>query len=478
MVYSDRLYSLEEDPSTYAVRESVHTSVEKLCADLDEAASRLPVRQEGEEFNRIDKGACLALKAIVRWIAAQPLYNGGLRDADGNPTGISPLGDDDTRVGAQEYKEYKPERWQNALKAVEEFMEVVDMGRYSLYKQYSETEFVANSGDKVYKRLEEMFRDNTFYNNEVILTLLNSKDTRWIQDNIPQSYGSGQTRNQPTQEQVDQYEVIDGDYGYDIYTASNYDDKNPYVNRDPRFYRDIVYMGAVLMGKEYNVAEGSADALVNSSVRDTKNTRTGYALRKFVQNDWTINANISSMHFPLIRLPELMLIYAEVLNETDGDVNTIKSMLNQIRERSFMKPVPPAFDTDKKLRREYIERERRVELFFENNRYFTLRYKGIMTNPIEESKEEQYLAMPEDTRAQKWFDEKKMQYPQTQHYIHGMQPVLDENGAIKVGGKSYRMERFEGKQLTPRRVGYRDYFFPINSNEIAKTPSLKQNPGW
>ena len=69
---------------------------------------------------------------------------------------------------------------------------------------------MSNSGDKVYKRLEEMFRDNTFYNNESILTLLNSKDTRWIQDNIPESYGSGQTRNQPTQEQVDQYEVIDG----------------------------------------------------------------------------------------------------------------------------------------------------------------------------------------------------------------------------------------------------------------------------
>ena len=56
------------------------------------------------------------LKAIVRWIAAQPLYNGGLRDAEGNPTGISPLGDNDTRVGAQEYKEYKPERWLKCVK--------------------------------------------------------------------------------------------------------------------------------------------------------------------------------------------------------------------------------------------------------------------------------------------------------------------------------------------------------------------------
>ena len=160
-----------------------------------------------------------------------------------------------------------------------------------------------------------MFRDNLFYNNEVILTLLNSKDTRGFRITYRSRTEADRHEINLTQEQVDQYEVIDGEYGYDIYTASNYDDKNPYVNRDPRFYRDIVYMGAVLMGKEYNVAEGSADALVNSSVRDTRSTRTGYALRKFVQNDWTINANISSMHFPLIRLPELMLIYAEALNE-------------------------------------------------------------------------------------------------------------------------------------------------------------------
>lgn len=255
-----------------------------------------------------------------------------------------------------------------------------------------------------------------------------------------------------------------------------YDDANPYVNRDPRFYRDIVYLGAVLMGKEYNTASGD-DQLVNSTVRDTRNTRTGYALRKFIDNDWTTSSSAYAKHFPLIRLPEIMLIYAEALNETDGDVNIMKDMLNQIRNRSFMKNVPAEFDTDKEVRREYINRERRVELFFENNRFFTVRYKGIMTDPAELEKETRYLAMPEETRAQQWF-ETEGEYPQTQHYIHGMQPVLDDNGKISLNGRKYKMVRFEGKQLAPRRVTYRDYFFPINSNEIAKTPSLIQNPGW
>lgn len=483
MVYSDRVYSLEEDPSTYAVRESVHTSVEKICKDLDEAAKRLPVLQEGEEFNRIDRGACLAVKAIVRWIAAQPLYNGGVLDENGVPTGVSPLGDIDNRVGAEEYKVFDKTRWEKARDAAKAVVELSNGGmrRYSLYQKYSENDFVENTNNKVYTRLEEMFNDNDFYNKESIITLLNGKDARWIQDNIPFSYGSGQTRNQPTQEQVDQYEVIDqaSNCGWSIWDAKTknlYDDANPYVNRDPRFYRDIVYLGAKLMGKEYNTASGD-DALVNSTVRDTRNTRTGYALRKFIDNDWTTSSSAYAKNFPLIRLPEIMLIYAEALNETDGDVSIMKDMLNQIRNRSFMKDVPAAFDTDKKVRRQYIERERRVELFFENNRFFSVRYKGTITNPIELEKEKQYLSMPEENRAQVWADTKG-EYPQTQHYIHGMQAVEASDGKIVVNGRNYKMVRFEGKQLTPRRVSYRDYLFPINSNEIAKTPSLIQNPGW
>lgn len=486
VVYSDRIYSADEDPATYAIRESVHTSVEKMCRDLDVAAGLLPINQVGEEFNRIDKGTCFSLKAIIRWIAAQPLYNGGMLDENGNPTGVSPLGSNDTRIGAAEYKVYDKTRWDKARDAAAAVVNLADNGvkRYSLYKNYSKGDFIDKSGGKVYTRLEKMFIEDAFYNKEAVLTLIGGKDTRWIQDNIPLSYGSGQTRNQPTQEQVDQYEYIDSNKncGFSIFSQdakdSGYSDTDPYIKRDPRFYRDIVYVGATLMGKEYNTATGS-DKLENTSARDSRSTRTGYALRKFIQNDWTTNAAIVNLKSPLIRLPEIMLIYAEALNETDGNVTRIKQQVNDIRDRSFMAPVPAAFDTDKKVRRQYIERERRVELFFENNRYFTLRYKGVMTNPVEVQKETTYLALDAnpDLRAQKW-TEQYGEYPQTQHYIHGMMPVENANGKIIVGGKKYVMKRFEGKQLAPRRVTYRDYFFPINSNECAKTPTILQNPGW
>ena len=164
-------------------------------------------KQEGEEFNRIDKGTCLAVKTLARWIAAQPLYNGGLLDEEGNHTGISPLGEIDNRAGLAEYMTYDENRWKAVVSAAEEFMKLVEEGRYALYSEDGE-DILENSGDKVYKRLEQMFRKNSFYQKEAILTLTNGKDTRWIQDNVPASFGSGQTRNQPTQEQVDMYEVI------------------------------------------------------------------------------------------------------------------------------------------------------------------------------------------------------------------------------------------------------------------------------
>lgn len=484
MAYMNFLAGPDDNPSTYAVRESVHASVEKMCQDLDAAAEVLPVQLSGKEIGRIDKGTCLALKAIVRYIAAQPLYNGG-------ENGLSPLGSHDTRAGAEEYKLYDPKRWNAALEAAETFF--TECGsRYSLYKKYSESDYVdqLNDGSKsnntVYKRLSLMFQDIDFYRLEGILTLKGGKDMRWIQDNLPdRTEFGGQTRNQPTQEQVDQYEYIVGDCGYSIFSeeAKNggYDDENPYVKRDPRFYRDIIYPGAVYQNITYSPQQGGKDAVNHSTIRDGKKTRTGYALRKFIYENYDKEAPQNAMFFPLIRLPEIMLIYADALNETDNPEagEKVYDILNQIRQRSFMVKVPEGVKSNKKLRREYINRERRVELFYENNRFFDLRYKGIPTSSLEIMKEGQYLGLSADpdTRAQLWFERGFGEYPQTQHYIHGMIPIADNDGKVSIDGKKYKMKRIEGKQLV-RRFSYRDYFFPINSNEIAKTPSLKQNPGW
>ena len=69
--------------------------VEKICADADAAYEKVDASYGGEYFGRVDKGACLGLKAIVRWMAATPLWNGGTLP-------------NDTRAFKDEYTTYDP----------------------------------------------------------------------------------------------------------------------------------------------------------------------------------------------------------------------------------------------------------------------------------------------------------------------------------------------------------------------------------
>ena len=116
------------------------------------------------------------------------------------------------------------------------------------------------------------------------LVLPSSQDRRLSQRHVSPS-SQGQAREVPVQEHVDEYEVIGPDgYGYPIYAlkenhkalyggliseedmAKAYDDANPYENRDPRFYRDITYHGAMFKG-----ASGSTPRRVR--MRSTPQTR-------------------------------------------------------------------------------------------------------------------------------------------------------------------------------------------------------------
>ena len=132
-----------------------------------------------------------------------------------------------------------------------------------------------------------------------------------------------------------------------------------------------------------------------------------------------------------------------------------------MRARSFMVPMPPAAKSDKELMNEYIQRERRVELFYENNRYWVTR---LYLEP------ESYSTTT-NAVASAW------PYPKNQCQSHGMRPVEDPNGKIEVNGKKYRMERFtveDGRVFNAPK----SYLWPILQEELKRCPSLVQNPGW
>lgn len=449
IVYMDYVADLGAEEKF--VRQSWPEFVKKIMVDLDFAIAQLPARHRDIEFGRIDKGAAMALKAIVLYMNASPLYNGGK------------LPGSDTRVGKEAYAAYDKEKWKLAADAAKALMNLTNNGapRYNLYMGNA-SDFQAESNNKVYARIKQIYISTVAIQAEWLLIITNNKAESWQGDHIPPSFG-GASRLQPLQEQVDEYEFVGNDgYGYATYDpkakAMGWDENQPYEKRDPRFYSDVMYHGATYQSKIINTATG-ADKIGASNA-----TSTGYYLRKFYHEDWKRSGNWP-LHFPSIRLPEIQLIYCEAMNRYSGPSAEIYTILNALRARSFMAPVPPGLNQDELHK--YIQRERRVEHFYENKRYFYARWNLEPDSPEEVAREAAYKASSNPPLV--W------PYPRTQRYAHGMRPVADPAGTMDVSGVKYKMQRFK---LEDRVFTAKNYFWPLVSSEISNAPSLVQSPNW
>jgi starch-binding outer membrane protein, SusD/RagB family len=153
------------------------------------------------------------------------------------------------------------------------------------------------------------------------------------------------------------------------------------------------------------------------------------------------------------------------MNRFSGPGAAIYSILNTLRARSFMAPVPPGLNENELHK--YIQRERRVEFFYENKRYFYARWNLEPDSDIELAREAAYKASPNPPSV--W------PYPKTQRYAHGMMAVADAAGTYTVSGVKYKMQRFK---LEDRVFTSKNYFFPLVQTEITNAPSLKQSPNW
>jgi len=465
IVYVDHVIYSDEDMNFK--RQSFHEIARKIVRDCDSAYARVPYKSLGQDFGRVDKGACLGLKAMIRWMEATPMWNGGSFQ-------------NDTRSFASEYATYSSARWDTAKVAAKAVLDFTVDGekRYSLYTEHSSTDFASDDGNdynnsKVYARLWDMYYDEDAYKNEAVFFVTVDKDCYWQGDVYPPSAGGG-SRQMPVQEQVDEYEYIAPDgYGYPVYSSravsDGYDDGNPYesVQRDPRFHRDIVYHGSYFWGSPINTASGS------NEIGAANSTSTGYFLRKFFKESWNRDSYFTISGPPIWRLPHFIYIYAEAVNETDGPSEEIYNLINEVRARSFMAPMPTAVLSDKDLMNEYIQRERRVEFFYENDRIWSCRLY-LEPESAKQTTAETAWSNAGSTNTER--SQNYWPYPKCQRMINGMRPVQDDAGKIVIDGVHYRMERFfvESRVFeTPTH-----YLFPLMSSEIARCPTLVQNPGW
>lgn len=422
-------------------RNSFDECVTYVTNELDAAAADLPVTAANENtLGRITKGIAKAFKAQTLLLAASPLFNGNPDYADFKNT-------DGKQLISQQYDVNK---WQVAADAYKAFITEFVPGTYDLFRK--------NNGSGVYDpylSYRDMFL--TDWNKEVILARTGSSLSARQYEMTP--YHNGYPREVKgsgglgaTQNQVDAYFMNNGKSINDPgsgYQSSGYSDfqspndvqarqvYNQWVNREPRFYASITYNGSVWLNTNNGIIVTELYSNGNSGKATGGNdySPTGYIVRKAMGlGNWDVGGRTDILY----RLANIYLEYAEALNEASPGNPDILFYLNKIRERAGIPvygsadlPVPSGQDA----MREAIRKERRVELAFENVRFFDVRRWKIA--------------------------------PQT------------ENGPIYGLTISSNLPDFLNVRPFETRVfSKRHYFFPIPQNDVNINTLLVQNPGW
>lgn len=507
ILLGDEIVNNNETPEYYArTRNTYDECVDYICSEFEAASSNLPATFTVMEPYIPTQGAALALAARVRLQAASPLYNGG--DAARRFFG------DFVRCTDKVYyisQSYDARKWAVAAAAAKR---VIDLGRYQLYtvsdkdnedgfkvqlpEGISRAEFpdgVGLDGTVIdpYRSYADMFNGE--------LALSSNPEFIWVSNSggpgaslaqiFPLDFGGYSAISVP-QHIIDQYYMADGrdikdasvDYPYqnrpydktcvttdDKILSTNYKISGgtflAYANREPRFYVNIGYSNAYwpmessqdANKKNVNIEywnganAGKSHATSDGAVYNL----TGYTCRKFVNPLDALTgsgARTLGKSFPIIRYAEILLAYAEALNnigdgnsfEIDGQVYTrdkeaIKKAFNQIRYRAGL---PGITDNDLATVEGFngiVQRERMIELFWEGQRYYDIRRWGI----VDEIEREPMMGLNVEQAEWEGF----------------YQPTIIQHSSV--------MKR----DFKPKMV-----LLPLHLDEIRKVATLDQNPGW
>ncbi|QNK63264.1 RagB/SusD family nutrient uptake outer membrane protein [Pedobacter sp. PAMC26386] len=360
----------------------------QISKDCDSAFKRLPATYIGTSDNyygRATKWSAQALKARTLLYAASPLNNPN-RDVT---------------------------KWNAAANAAKPFFD-------------GTAPFSLPSGISGY---ESVFKGNTSTNTEVIWSRPEANANYVERANYPVGEFNGGGGVCPSQYLVDTYEMKDG---LPITQSPLYDAGRPYDNRDPRFASTILYNGASFKSRTIETFTGGADG-----PQKQNGTRTGYYMRKHMDLTLDLGANSpgnSQHNWVHFRLAEMLLNYAEALNESNGPTGDVYLAINKIRKRVNMPDLPNGLTQEQM--RDRIRNERRIELCFEGHRYWDARRWNIATTVFNRS-------------------------------LKGMK--VEKNGTTI----SYTPYDLDNRIFTANMNRY-----PFQLSELQANPNLIQNEGW
>lgn len=501
IIVGDEVIPSNEDLAAYdCTRSTYDEAVEYICSELEAAAVSLPTTRPIMEFGRPTRGAAYGLIARIRLYHASPLFNGGA--VAKRCFGTWKRSSDDAYYVSQNYDE---SRWALAAAAAKRVMEMTNGGApmYRLYTveadsdtpalpegvtsdpNYYEPWPVGAAGIDHYRSYSEGF------NGEAVLAtnpeFVWGRNSGTLRENTRMAFplkAGGWSGMAVPQKIIDNYAMVDGrpiDNSSEKYPYSesgfttqqknfsgyrlNSGVFNMYNNREMRFYASIGFSecywpcSSSTTSGLYNLTityyYDSANGKLNSA---TDYTPTGYVIKKFIHpaDAWDgTNARRMDKAFPIIRYADILLMYAEALNNLttthtvqlgdqtytlSRDVQEIRNAFDQVRHRAGLPGLSDSELASAQTVQNLIVKERMIELLHENHRYFDVRRWGI----YEEVESEPITGMNVDSGKAGFYTR-----------------VIPNTSRI-------------GSRLVNKKL----MFLPLPLSEIRKLPSVDQNPGW
>lgn len=464
-------------------RDPIDDCFDYILQILDEAIPDLPLTVlSQDELGRITRAAAAAFKAKVAVYAASPLFNNNSDQeslVDGR--GIHLFATDKT-------DEEVLQRWVDAMNACKEAIDICHEANIKLYEYDGRVQLNDTLRQDLTLRnaLTQKWNSEQIWVDTHTSSAYNSYLQLMCQPNLqmdeypdfPYTYGNIGVpykiaeqfytnhgipiANDKEWSGVDPMELRQGDNSHRWYIKKDYTTTQFCFDREPRFYAFLGFDGGIWfrMPQEINNPQPESLSTVQCRFGGPQKKRgydwgpvTGFFPKKVVQYQFKITSSGAyscvTYQFPVIRLADLYLLYAEAINEAEGPYGEHSEemfyYIDQVRERAHIPRVKEAWDTYSNAQgkyrtqlgmREIIHCERGIELFAEGQRFWDLR---------------------------RW-KEASVEYEKG---IKGYKPT-----------GSRPEDYYQIVDLASQTFGIKDYFWPIRTSTIEENPNLVQNIGW
>ena len=452
-------------------RDSVDEVADYIVELIDEAMPNLPtvIEDQGTELGRFTAPIAAAIKARTLITVASPLFNGntdyaGFTDIEGNEL-IS--------------TNFTIDKWERAALACKKAIDLAEESGHSLYRfagapsDWSDTTVTKLS---IRGSITERWNEEIVWgaSGRAVSTLQNLSQAKIALDITAETRESVESyyntpmriaemfyteNGVPLDEDInynytDRFKVSTASPEHKHYIRPGFMTANLNMNREPRFYASLGFDGGIWFGHGQT---SDNNALIVEAKKGQRAGQldanrwgiSGYWPKKLVyyenvQRGTSSGYSTRSYPFPVVRLADLYLLYAEALNES-GKTSESYPWIDRVRERAGLKGVVeswtnssknPAKPSSKEGLREIIQNERMIELVFEGQRFWDLR---------------------------RWKRASEFLNSDIRGWNAEGESTDDYYKVITVG--TYRFLN-------------RDYLWPISEADIIANGNLIQNPGW